>query len=210
MLRIVGFGQLYDQAQASLGPNSLQLGNSKGEKSSPRSKAVTWYYVLASGLFSLVIFLVAFSRPPLEQSSGLHYLAVVVFFLFLIAFWSLLSVGVNRLAGYSQFGRSVTQELFKAPVFASLAYGLALLLALFSFGTDTEIGYILAIFFLLIGFCLATAMLASHWAGRLKAPYWLVMGIAGLGGPGGLLISGWLSYTIFGEDFLYYDAMLFL
>lgn len=177
---------------------------------SNRSKVRTRLIVLALGLFSLMIYLVAFSRPPLEQSSVPHYLAVIVFFGILIGFWSLLSVGVNRLGSYSRFGAAAGPELIKAPVVASLAFGLALLLALFSWGTETEMGYGMAILFLMIGFCMVVAVLASHWAGRLKAPIWLVMAIAGLGGPLGLLVSGWLTNSLFGEDFLVYDAMMFL
>lgn len=177
---------------------------------SKRSKARTWLVVLASGLFSLLIFLVAFSRPPLEQSSGAHYMAVGIFFLFMVGIWFLFGLGVQMMAGGGRLSTGSLPALLVAPVQASLAFSLALLLALFGWGTDSEIGFAFGGLALLIGFCLSTAALASQWAGRFKLSPLLSMLIAGLGGPIGLFLSAWLTYSLFGEDFLMYDAMMFL
>lgn len=177
---------------------------------SKRSKARTWLIVLASGLFSLLIFFVAFSRPPLEQSSGAHYLAVGIFYLSMVGIWFLLSLGAQMLAGRAKLTAESLPHLLTGPVRASLAFSLALLLALFGWGTETEIGFAFAALALLIGFCLSTAALASQWAGRFKLSPLISMLIAGLGGPIGLLLSAWLTYAIFGGDFLFYDAMMFL
>ncbi len=186
------------------------MGYSKKEKASRRPKNRTFLTVLVYGLSSLIVFLVAFSVPPLGKASASHYLAVVFFFTLLIFFWSLPGVILSRIGGYPRSEQLSIHELLTPPVSASLAYGLALLLALYSFGAGTEAGYTLAILFLLMGFCFAISILASYWAGHLKVPHWMVVGTTCLGGPGGLMVSGWLSYSIFGEDFLYYDVMLFL
>ena len=162
------------------------------------------------GFLALFILLVTFSRPPLAQDTVVHYLAVLVFFLIKIVIWFLLGGAAARISTQNRLSDQRMAPLFKGPFRASLAFAIPFLLAMAGLASGNEGGYMAAFALLLLGFCLAAATLASHWTSQYKAHPVLTLFLAGLGAPLGIMLSGWLTWTMFGESFFVYDPMMFL
>ena len=162
------------------------------------------------GIFALLILLVTFSRPPLAQDSVVHYLAVLVFFLIKVAFWFFLGAAAARITTENRLRDQRMAPLFKGPLRASLAFAIPFLLAMAGLASGDEGGYMAAFALILLGFCLVAAALAAHWTSQYKSHPVLALFLAGMGAPLGIMLSGWLTWTMFGESFFVYDPMMFL
>ncbi len=162
------------------------------------------------GFVAFVSLISVFSAGPLGDISAIHYASAGVFYLFMVLIWFLFALGTFRVGTKINFSNQKVFELFYAPFQASLAFVWPVLIGSVALAGKTETGFMVALGLFLLSICLSTAILAADWTRRWKIlPFWGML-FAGVGGPTGIFLGGWLTWQIFGENFLDFDPLKFI